>query len=98
MGINRPIRAVHALLVSLTTASVLAQKNGTPRFEDYPVFDVFSGTPAAPILSTPEEKRYRTMIREGVSKGWGVFRDGKEQAGPNFAGHFIAIVWGVGPK
>jgi hypothetical protein len=67
-----------------------------PRFEDYPVTEVFKGSPAVPILATPEDRMYRTRIREGVSKGWGVIRDGKEQPGPNFAGHYFAIEWGCG--
>jgi hypothetical protein len=36
------------------------------------------------------------MIRQGVAKGWGVFRDGKEKVGPNFAGHYIVVQWGCG--
>jgi hypothetical protein len=36
------------------------------------------------------------VIRDGVQKGWGVFRDGKEQIGPNFAGNMIVIQWGCG--
>jgi hypothetical protein len=44
---------------------------------------------------------FRTRIREGVEKGWGVRINGqrdKEQnrPGPNFAGHYIVIVWGCG--
>ena len=67
-----------------------------PRFEDYPVTEIFKGTPAAPKIVRLNERRYRTRIREGVSKGWGVFRDGKEQPGPNFAGHYIVVSWGCG--
>ena len=48
---------------------MLAQNAGTPRFEDYPVSKIFSGTPATPILSTPETRRYQTRIRNGVSTG-----------------------------
>jgi hypothetical protein len=71
---------------------------GTPRFEDYPGTQVFKGTLAPPNLVTPEENLYRTRIREGVSKGWGVYQNGKEQlkSGPNFAGHYIAVEWGCG--
>ena len=58
-----------------------------PRFEDYLVTDIFHGTPAAPQLTTPTERLFRTRIREGVTKGLGVMREGKEQLGPNFAGH-----------
>ena len=43
-----------------------------PRFEDYPVTERFTGEPASPILDWPEELKFQTVIREGVSKGWGV--------------------------
>jgi hypothetical protein len=76
---------------------VQAQQAGTPRFEDYPVTKTFKGTPALPQIFTPEERRYRTVIRQGVTKGWGV-KDGitgKEMlgAGPNFAGHYFIVRW-----
>jgi len=67
-----------------------------PRFEDYPVTKIFDGTPAAPILATAEERLFRTRIREGVAKGLGVTRDGQEQPGPNFAGHYIIVEWQCG--
>jgi hypothetical protein len=81
-----------------TKAAVLSKVSHAPRFEDYPVTIVFKGTPAAPILKTPEERLYRTVIRQGVSKGYGVFAgsDGKESPGPNFAGHYFIITWGCG--
>jgi hypothetical protein len=31
-----------------------------------------------------------------VAKGIGVLRDGKEQPGPNFAGHYIVVTWACG--
>ena len=42
----------------LSTPRVRAQQSGTLRFEDYPVTEVFTGTPAAPILTTQEQRRY----------------------------------------
>ena len=72
------------------------QNGRLPKFEDYPVAEVFTGKPAEPIIKTSLERMYRTRIREGVTKGWGVFRDGKEQPGPNFAGHYFVIQWGCG--
>jgi len=72
------------------------QAQQLPKFEDYPVKEIFTGTPAAPILATPQQRLYRTRIREGVSKGAGVWRDGQEQPGPNFAGHYFVIEWGCG--
>ena len=31
-----------------------------------------------------------------MAKGIGVLRDGKEQPGPNFAGHYIVVTWPCG--
>jgi hypothetical protein len=75
----------------------LASAQQLPRFEDYPVGQIFKGTPAAPILDTHEKRLYRTRIREGVAKGLGVSRDGKEdQPGANFAGHYVIVEWQCG--
>lgn len=77
-----------------------AQPHGLPRFEDFPARDVFIGIAANPRLTTAEERRFRTVIRQGVMKGWGVADGitGKEMAGPgpNFAGHYIIVTWGCG--
>ncbi len=73
--------------------------NTVPRFGDFTA-EVFSGKPADPILSTSEERLYRTTIRRGVSRGWGVAdgATGKEISvpGPNFAGHYVIVTWGCG--
>jgi len=42
------------------------------RFEDYPADSVCAGKPAEPVLVTPDERRFRTVVRRGVTKGWGV--------------------------
>jgi hypothetical protein len=60
------------------------QAAGVPRFEDYPVTDIFRGTHAAPLLSSPQARRFRTRLREQV------------QFGPNFAGYFTLARWGCG--
>jgi hypothetical protein len=86
------------LLTCAIAISALAQipSAAPPRFEDYKAPEIFTQTPAAPIIETPLQRMYRTRIREGISKGWGVFRDGKEHSGPNFAGHYIVVQWGCG--
>jgi hypothetical protein len=70
------------------------------RFEDYPVKELFKGTPSEPVLISAEERRFRTVIRRGVSKGWGVEdgATGKELAvpGANFAGRYVIVHWGCG--
>lgn len=85
--------------IALLVEAVIAQ-SAVPRFEDYTVKNIFTGTAAQPILNTPEERRFRTVIREGVAKGWGVEdgATGKEMAkpGPNFAGHYAIIRWSCG--
>jgi len=72
-----------------------------PAFEDYRVNEAFNRTPHPPILVTPEQRMFRTRIRAGVEKGWGVRINGawgteQNTPGPNFAGHYIVIVWGCG--
>lgn len=73
-----------------------------PRFENYPVTEMFTGTPVAPVLSSSETRRYRTRIRNGVSTGsdvWiGSWKHPSKSAGPNFAGHYFVIRWGCGSQ
>jgi hypothetical protein len=81
---------------------MVAQQARTPRFEDYPATEMFTGTPAEPIFSTPEQRHYRTQIRNGVSTGAGVWngswRHPIETKGPNFAGRYFVIRWGCGSE
>jgi hypothetical protein len=75
----------------------LDDNKAPPRFEDYPVAETLRGIPVNPVISTPDERLYRTKIREGVAKGFGVEGpDGKERFSPNFAGHYFIITWGCG--
>jgi hypothetical protein len=90
------ILPVLALSLALTPTASAQAANQLPRFEDYRVTNVFTGTPAFPVLVTADQKRFRTQIQEGVTKGIGVMRDGKEQAGANFAGHYIVVEWSCG--
>ena len=64
----------------------LAFAQEPPKFEDYPVKEIFIGKPAQPRLVHPMERHYRTAIRTAV-------RDAK---GPDFAGHYIVAFWGCG--
>jgi len=88
------------LLLCITSHS---QSSAPPRFEDYPATESYSGTPAMPKLKLEVEqgvgdvqRSLGEVIRDGVQKGWDVFRDGKEQIGPNFAGNMIVIQWPCG--
>jgi hypothetical protein len=90
------IATVVMLALSAIAQTQSAAEPPIPRFEDYPVAEIFSGTPVAPVLATPQQRLFRTMIRTGVTAGRGVYRDGKEQAGPNFAGQYIIMTWNCG--
>jgi len=87
-------------LVAGCTAFPQSSRRAEPRFEDYPVTDIFNGAPATPILATSEQRRYRTRIRNGVIDGEGVWsgswRNPIKTNGPNFAGHYFVIRWGCG--
>ena len=67
-----------------------------PNFEDYPVSETFQGAPATPKLTESQRVRYADQIRDGVEHGNGVFRNGNEIKGPNFAGTLIVIEWPCG--
>jgi hypothetical protein len=86
------------ILFSALAISALGKntRGRLPRFEDYPAKEFSSGVLAAPKIVTPAQRMYRTRIREGVEKGWGVYRDGKDLKGPNFAGKMIVVRWGCG--
>jgi hypothetical protein len=103
VSISGPARIAQALVVPwFCCASMLAQISGTPGFRDYPATEVFTGTPAVPVLSTPEMKQYRTRIRNGVSTGtdvWiGSWKNPIKTKGPNFSGHYFVIRWGCGSQ
>lgn len=94
---------MRALVVSLsicvfTTGAGAQPATTPPRFEDYPVNETFEREPTAPKLITPEERRFWTVIRQGITKGYGVAEQpsGKERPGPNFAGHYFIVTWGCG--
>lgn len=61
-----------------------SQSKGAPDFGDFPVREVFRGTPAAPLLATPEARRFRTQLSRQAATG------------PNFAGFYTFARWGCG--
>jgi len=91
---RRPIRmrmivliaVAGTLLTPVGLARATNQKSGgkTPGFADFPAGDRFSGKPAALKISTPQARKYRTMLRDSVKDG------------VNFAGHYIVGQWGCG--
>ena len=97
-----PAIFIAAALGALPILAQNASAANPPRFEDYPVSSIFKGTPASPILATPEQRLYRTRIRNGVSIGSDVWTGNLDnqvgRKGPNFAGHFFVIRWGCGSQ
>jgi len=94
--LRHKLRGASVLLFLAGCAWAQPHSRALPQFKDYPASEIFSGTPAAPKLVTPLEQDYAARIRGGVEKGYGVFRDGKEKKGPNFAGDMIVVQWGCG--
>lgn len=98
------MRLVQTLSPIVALLSGLAQTNPPakriPGFQDYPVAEVFSGSPASPRVVRSYERRYRSAITNGVKKGYGVLEEpeGKERPGPNFAGQYIVVQWGCGTE
>lgn len=90
------VKALSLALLAVAWVSAQQAALGQPRFEDYPATSIYQGKPAPPKIVTAEQRMYRTRIREGVEKGWGVLRDGVERLGPNFAGDMIVVRWGCG--
>src|SRR5947209_980567 len=86
------VGALLAIAVSLTAQnSRQAQTNpatslAVPQFEQHTVTEIYRSKPAMPVLRTPEDREYRTRIREGAT------------AGPNFAGHYTVIIIGCGTE
>lgn len=74
-------------LLSLVSAETL-RANGTtpPRFEDYPVQEIYSGVPKKiNFRNNPNARKYRTVLKDGLQEGKA-----------NFAGHYRLVEWGCG--
>jgi len=77
------------VVVLLATLFQLTEVPPTPAsmaksFANFAIREKFTGTPAPVVLSRPEDRRFRTMLRNGAKDG------------PNFAGHFTVVQWGCG--
>ncbi|HVF45406.1 MAG TPA: hypothetical protein VM936_20435 [Pyrinomonadaceae bacterium] len=76
-----------AALCFALAASASAQRRAggaPPRFEDYPVREVYRGPVAAVRLDSRRARMFRTRLRED------------SRAGPNFAGRYTVVIWGCG--
>lgn len=63
---------------------VISEDNRIPQFRDYPASNTYVGKHAEVVLSTADEKAYRTRLREAT----------KQPA--NFAGEYVLTAWGCG--
>lgn len=55
-----------------------------PRFDDFPVKDVFKGKPAKVKITSPKDREFSTRLHEISGQK------------PNFAGHYTLASWGCG--
>jgi hypothetical protein len=91
-GITAPMLARwschHDVVEELTLAGAVigpGEWRRAPRFEDFPISQIYRGVPApVDLRSNPEAPSYRTRLRQGAGKG------------PNFAGHYTVVGWGCG--
>jgi hypothetical protein len=61
-----------------------AKQTPAPRFEDYPVREVYKGRVAPVRLDSRKARMFRSRLREDSGTG------------PNFAGHYTVVIWGCG--
>ena len=58
-----------------------------PQFKNFPVSEIYKGTPApADLASSPIGHTFRTILTE------------EAKTGPNFAGHYTVVEWGCGSE
>lgn len=86
-------------LPTLLIVSILAQVPAAsqPPFSRFPAALVH-GPLHLPRIKTAEQRRFRAVLTNAVTKGYGVVEGGTEheRPGPNFAGHFLLVQWGCG--
>ncbi len=87
----RPIKKM-PILAFIWTFSLFGQqdsginqsKKHLPKFEEFPIVEVWQGPPAQVKLASREERMFRTTLREVAKQP------------PNLAGHYRFMVWGCG--
>ncbi len=85
--LKRSLAALAFCVCAATTPALGAQARKArpaPRFEDYPVREIYKGPVARVRLDGRRARMFRTRLRED-SRG-----------GPNFAGRYVVVVWGCG--
>lgn len=83
---NIPLPASTPMPPSQNANNLLGVRQDIPKFSDYPVTNIFSGKNAPVILSSNEDRMYRTTLREAA----------KEK--PDFAGHYKFAIAGCGTE
>jgi hypothetical protein len=76
---------LRTLLCLLCIASIHAQDQRLPAFEDYPVANRYRGRPAAPQFGTKQLPDTDQRARDTIEL--------QAEDGPNFAGHFTIAHW-----
>jgi hypothetical protein len=79
-------RLFAALLLALGARQVAQAQPAAkaPQFTDYAVRDIFRGRAAKVDLGSPENRNYRTRLKEAAAQK------------ANFAGHYVVTTWGCG--
>jgi hypothetical protein len=73
------------IIAILFVSSAFAGNTVAPRYEDYPVTQIYKGQPAqVDFTNNPQARLYRTVIRQQAAEG------------PDFAGHYKITIWGCG--
>ena len=89
--------AIFALAVA--TWGLSSDQASAPSFTSYPAV-VLNGhrSLSLPVLKTREERQFGTVLRNAVTKGYGVVEGGteRERPGPNFGGHYVLVQWSCG--
>jgi hypothetical protein len=80
----RPQKRPRAKGANRANAAGAATAGESPRFEDYPVREVYRGRVAPVILDTKRARMFRSKLREDSRQG------------TNFAGHYTVVFWGCG--
>jgi len=67
-------------------------------FRQYPATETLHGQMMLPLIADAQERKFRTVLRQAISKGYGVVEGGTqhERLGPNFGGHYVLVQWGCG--
>jgi hypothetical protein len=86
MIIKKMIRRIPltCVLIAQSCFAQTAPSGAEPKFSDYPARVSSHAGSASPKLTTPGQRKFQTMIRDGAARG------------PNFAGHFTIAEWGCG--